>query len=76
MMGVMGLIMLVGLSIFVIVIVRSTSNSVAKSKRKNYELPLSDEAYSIGDDGEIIEYFETEFKRKPDFSGDNRINLP
>ncbi len=58
MMGGMGPIMLAVLIVFaafVIIIVRFNGSFEAKSKRKNDELLRNDEAYSIGDDGEIIE---------------------
>jgi hypothetical protein len=65
-MGGMGLVMLIGLMIFVgvlIIIARSNGSFVTKSKRKNEELRHNDEAYMIGDDGEIVEYSEEKVKR-------------
>ena len=59
MMGGMGLVMLIGLIIFagvVGVVIRSSGSFEARSKRKNDEILHNDETYSIGDDGEIIEY--------------------
>lgn len=67
MMGGMGLIMLAVLIIFaafVIVIVRSNGSFEAKSKRKNDELLRNDEAYLIGDDGEIVEYAQEKAKQR------------
>ncbi len=58
MMGGMGLIIILGLIMFaavVIVIGRSKGSFETKSKRKNDELLRNDEAYLIGDDGEIVE---------------------
>lgn len=66
MMSGMGLIMLVGLIILatvVIGLVRSYGRVETKSKRKNDELLHNDIAYSIGDDGEIVEYSEEKAKR-------------
>jgi uncharacterized membrane protein len=67
MMGGMGLIMLIGLIIlaaFVIVIMRSIGSFETKSKRKNDELLRNDEAYFIGNDGEIVEYSEVKAKQR------------
>ena len=66
MMSGMGLIMLAALIVFaafVIIIARSNGSFEAKSKRKNDELLRNDEAYLIGDDGEIVEYSEEKAAR-------------
>lgn len=66
MMGGVGLILVVGLIILatvVIRVVRSYDRVEIKSKRKNDALPRNDRTYSIGDDGEIIEYSEEKAKR-------------
>lgn len=67
MMGGMGLIMLLGLIILtaiVIIIARSNGSFEPKSKRKNDELLRNDEAYLIGDDGEIVEDAEEKAKHR------------
>lgn len=67
MMGGMGLIMLLGLIMFaavVIVIGRSKGSFEPKSKRKNDELLRNEEAYLIGDDGEIVEDAEEKAKHR------------
>jgi len=58
--------MLLGLIVLtsvVIVIVRSNGSFETKSKRKNDELLRNDEAYLIGDDGEIVQDAEEKAKR-------------
>jgi hypothetical protein len=68
MMGGMGLVMLLGLIAAVAVvglIALPLKRSEAAAKRKNDEIILNDEDYTIGDDGEIVGYPETKFKRNP-----------
>lgn len=68
MMGGMGLVMLLGLIAAVTIVALITlphKSPEATAKRKNDEIILDDEDYTIGDDGEIVEYPETKFKRSP-----------
>lgn len=55
---------LVAIVAFVGLIALSPKRSEATTKRKNDEFNHDDEDFTIGDDGEIVEYPETKFKRR------------
>ncbi|MBI1281336.1 MAG: hypothetical protein GC179_24630 [Anaerolineaceae bacterium] len=63
----MGLVILMGVIVAVVAVGRfalSQKPCEATTKRKNDEFNSDYEGFTIGDDGEIVEFPETKFKRR------------